>query len=67
VLPLAYYFVLEEPQAIIRPAKEVDLVAGEIGTSQTQLGDRFDPVERKSHAQDLVGEQLVDDCSNSGS
>ena len=32
-------------------SKEVDLVAGELDTSQTQLGDRLDPIERKSDAQ----------------
>ena len=56
--------VAQEPQTSIRPAKEVDLVAGELETSQTQLGDRLHPIERKSDAQVLIGEQLLDDHSN---
>ena len=51
----------------IGPAKEVDLVAREIETSQAQFGDRLDRVERESDAPVLIGEQLVDDHSNARS
>ena len=51
VLPFASHFVLEEPQTSIRPAKEIGLVVGELGTSQTELGERLDLIERKSYAQ----------------
>jgi hypothetical protein len=64
VLPFASHVVAQEPQTSIRPAKEVDLVAGELDTSQTQLGHRLDPIERKPDAQALIGEQLLDDGSN---
>jgi hypothetical protein len=64
VLSFASYFVAQEPETSIRPAKEVDLLAGELDTSQTQLGDRLDLIERKSDAQVLIGEQLLDDRSN---
>jgi hypothetical protein len=63
VLSFASYFA-QEPETSIRPAKEVDLLAGELDTSQTQLGDRLDLIERKSDAQVLIGEQLLDDRSN---
>jgi hypothetical protein len=64
VLPFAAHFVAQEPQTIIRLPKEVDLIAGELDTSQTQLGDRLEPIERKPDAQVLIGEQLLDDRSN---
>jgi hypothetical protein len=57
----------QEPHTSIGPAQEIDLVAGEIEASQKQLSDGVHPVERKSDAQVLIGEQLVDDHSNTGS
>jgi hypothetical protein len=59
--------VSQEPQTSIRPAEQIDLVRAEIDTSQTQLGDRLNPVERKSDSQVLIGEQLLDNHSNARS
>jgi hypothetical protein len=63
LLPLAS-LVDEEPQASIRPAKQVDDFPAEIETSQTELGDCLVPIERKSEAQVLIRKQLFDDLSN---
>ena len=63
LLPLAS-LVDEEPQASIRPEKQVDVFPAEIETSQTELGDCLDPIERESEAQVLIREQLFDDPSN---
>ena len=59
VLRCASQGASQEPHTSIGPAQEIDLVAGKIETSQAQLGDRFHPVERKSDAQVLIGEQLA--------
>jgi hypothetical protein len=64
VPPFACDFVSQEPQASIRLAKKVDLVAGELDTSHTQIGDRLDPLERKSDPQVLIGEQRLNNRSN---
>ena len=37
------------------------------GLSQEKLGDRLHPVERKSDAQVLIGEELLDNHSNARS
>jgi hypothetical protein len=67
LLPFASHFFPDEPQTSIGQAQEFDLVAGELGTAKPQLGDRFHPVERKFHAQGLIGEQLVNHYSNAHS
>jgi hypothetical protein len=41
----------QEPHTRICPAEEIDLVAGEIDASQTQIGDRLHRIERKLGAQ----------------
>jgi hypothetical protein len=45
-------------------AKQVDVVPAEIKTSQTELGDCLDAIERKSDPQVLIREQLFHDFSN---
>ena len=62
--PFAARDVTQEPQTSIRPAKQVDVFPGEIETSQTELGDCLEPIERKSKPQVLIGEQLFYDSSN---
>jgi hypothetical protein len=62
--PFASDFVSQEPQASIRLAKKVDLVARELDTSHTQIGDCLDPLERKSDPQVLIGEQRLYDRSD---
>jgi hypothetical protein len=46
VRPFGARDVTQEPQTSIRPAKEVDVFPAEIETSQTELGDCLDPIER---------------------
>src|SRR4029453_10877815 len=65
--PFAANLVAKEPQTSIRPANKVDLVACELETAQAQFGDRLHPVERKFDAQSLIGEQFLDDHSDSRS
>jgi hypothetical protein len=67
LLSFASNLVAKEPQASIRPAKKIDLVACELETAQAEFGDRLHPVKRKSDAQSLIGEELLDDHSNSRS
>jgi hypothetical protein len=64
VRPFAARDVTQEPQTSIRPAKQVDVFPAEIETSQTEIGDCLDPIERKSEAQVLIREQMLDDLSN---
>ena len=42
------------------------VLTGEIDAEQKQLGDGVDRSECKSHTQILLGEQLLDDQTNSG-
>jgi hypothetical protein len=56
VRPFGSHVVRGEPQTGIRPAEEVDFVAGEIEASEKQVGDRFYRVEGKSKAQVSIGE-----------
>jgi hypothetical protein len=67
VLPFGAHAVCAEPQTGIRPAQEIDLVAGEIEASEKQLRDRFYRVEGKPNPQVSIREQLIDDESNAGS
>jgi hypothetical protein len=55
VSPIGSHVLAREPQAGISPAQEIDLVAGEIGTSEEQIGNRFQRVEGKSNAQGSIG------------
>jgi hypothetical protein len=64
VLPFPSHGLTQEPQISIRPGEQFDLVLTEIEASQKQLGEHLHPVERKSDAQVLIGEQLPDDQSN---
>jgi hypothetical protein len=57
----------QEPHPRIGPAKEIDLVAGEIEALQQQFRDRLQRVERKSNAQVLIGKQFLDHDSNTSS
>jgi hypothetical protein len=65
LLGLPAHGVTQEPHTSVRSEKKVYLVAREIETVQKQLGDRPDAVERKSDAQLFIGEELLDDYSNS--
>jgi hypothetical protein len=56
VRPFGSHVVRGEPQTGIRPAEEIDFVAGEIEASEKQVGDRFYRVEGKSKAQVSIGE-----------
>jgi hypothetical protein len=63
VRPFASRDVTQEPHTSISPAKQVDVVPAEIKTSQTELGDCLDAIERKSEPQVLIREQLLHDPS----
>jgi hypothetical protein len=64
VRPFAARDVIQEPHTSIRPAKQNDVFPAEIETSQTELGDCLDLIVRKSDAQVLIREQLLDDLLN---
>jgi hypothetical protein len=67
VLRCAAYGASHKPHTSIGPAQEIDLVAGEIEASQKQVGDGLYRIDRKSGAQVLIGEKLVNDHSNARS
>jgi hypothetical protein len=67
MLRLASQRASQKPQGGVGPAQKVDLVASEIEAAQKQFRDGRHRIDRKLGAQVLVGQQILDDQSNSGS